>query len=126
MPSTSESRASEHVAMDGYEGSLEELDGYTVAFETYTKDADLAPYFEGLPDDRCQSAHVGYVLSGRVTFTFADGHAEDYVAGDAYHAPPGHTPTLHAGTRLVEFSPTEQLRQTIEVVSRNMERAGVS
>jgi hypothetical protein len=37
--------------------------------------------------------------------------------------PPGHTPVLHAGTELVEFSRTEELRRTLEVASRNMEAA---
>lgn len=41
-------------------------------FETYTADADLAPLMKGLPDDRCQCPHMGYVLRGRVTFRFAD------------------------------------------------------
>jgi hypothetical protein len=123
MPKTSKHGATESVKLDGYEGHLQELDGYTVGFETYTKDADLAPLFTGLPDDRCQCVHLGYVLSGKVKFTFADGHEEVYAAGDAYHAPPGHTPTLYAGTEVVEFSPTEALQQTLEVVGRNMEAA---
>lgn len=123
MPKASRQTASETVEVEGYEGHLEELGGYTVAFETYTADADLAPFFTGLPDDRCQCAHLGYVLAGKVKFTFADGHEEVYEAGDAYHAPPGHTPTIYAGTRIVEFSPTEQLQRTIEVVSRNLEAA---
>ena len=44
--------------------------------------------------------------------------------GDAYYAPPGHLPTLYAGTEVVEFSPTAELQKTLEVVSRNMEAAG--
>ena len=48
---------------------------------------------------------------------------EVYETGEAYHAPPGHTPTLYAGTEIVEFSPTEPLQQTIEVVMRNIEAA---
>jgi hypothetical protein len=31
---------------------------------------------------------------------------------------------LYAGTEIVEFSPTEQLQQTLEVVTKNMEAAG--
>jgi hypothetical protein len=31
---------------------------------------------------------------------------------------------LFAGTEVVEFSPTEELQATIEVVSRNMEAVG--
>ena len=109
------------MTLEGYEGHFEDSGGYTVGFETYTADADLAPLFAGLPDDRCQCAALGLRLKGKVKFTFADGHEEIYEAGDAYYAPPGHTPTLYAGTEIVEFSPTERLQQTIEVVEKNME-----
>jgi hypothetical protein len=123
MPKASRHTASESMSLEGYEGHFEELAGYTVGFETYSADADLAPLFAGLPGDRCQCAHLGYVLEGKLKFTFADGTEEVYETGDAYHAPPGHTPTLYAGTKVVEFSPTEPLQQTIEVVNRNMEAA---
>ena len=59
------------------------------------------------------------MLSGRVTFRFAD-HEETYAAGDAYYVPPGHTPIHHAGAELVEFSPTDVLQQTIPVVMENL------
>ena len=123
MPKASKQTTSESMTVEGYEGHYEELGGYTVAFETYTADADLAPFFVGLPDDRCQCAHLGYVLEGKVKFTFADGREEVYLAGDAYQAPSGHTPTLYAGTEIVEFSPTEELQRTIEVVTKNVEAA---
>jgi hypothetical protein len=44
-----------------------------------------------------------------------------FEAGDAYHVGPGHTPILYAGTEVVEFSPTEELGRTMEVVTRNMQ-----
>jgi hypothetical protein len=116
--------ASEAIVLGGYEGHFEDLGPYTVGFETYTADADLAPLFTGLPDDRCQCPHLGYVLEGRVTFMFADGHEESYEAGDAYYAPPGHTPNLYAGSRVAEFSPMAELRQTMAIVERNL--AGAS
>ena len=90
----------------------------------YTADAELAPLFVGLPDDHCQCPHMGYVIKGRVKFAFADGSEELYEGGDAYYAPPGHLPTLYAGTEVVEFSPTAELQKTLEVVSRNMEAGG--
>jgi hypothetical protein len=121
MPKTSKDTASQVVEVEGYEGRMEELGGWTAAFERYSADADLAPLFAGLPDDRCQAPHLGYVFKGKVTFTFADGREETYEAGDAYHAPPGHTPMLYDGTEIVEFSPTRELQQTLEVVSRNAE-----
>ncbi len=123
MPKASESTASESMELEGYEGHFEDFGPYTVGFERYTADADLAPLFAGLPDDRCQCPHMGYVIEGKVKFTFADGSDEVYEAGDAYYAPPGHLPFLYAGSRVVEFSPTEELAATIEVVSRNMEGA---
>lgn len=124
MPKASKATASETVEVEGYEGHMENFDGgYTVAFEKYTQDADLAPFFAGLPDDRCQAAHWGYVIKGKVTFTTAGGE-ETFESGDAYFVPPGHTPRLYAGTEVVEFSPTAELQQTLEVVTRNMEAAG--
>jgi len=124
MPKTSKTTASETVEVEGYEGHIDHLDGgYTVAFETYSQDADLSPFFEGLPDDRCQAEHWGYVIKGKVTFKFPTGD-ETFQTGDAYYVPPGHTPVLYAGTEVVEFSPTAELARTMEVVSRNMEAAG--
>ena len=120
MPKASRTTASDSIEVEGYEGHFENFDGgFTVAFEEYTADADLTPMFAGLPDDRCQAAHWGYVIEGRLTFHTADGD-ETFETGDAYYVGPGHTPVLTAGTRVVEFSPTEELNRTMEVVERNM------
>jgi hypothetical protein len=62
----------------------------------------------------------GYVKQGKVGFTFTDGHTETYEAGDAYYAPPGHTPHLYAGSEVVEFHPTAELTKTMEIVEKNM------
>jgi hypothetical protein len=101
------------------EGRYAELGGYTVGFEHFRERADAAPLFIGLPDDRCQSPHWGYVKRGQVTFRFAD-RDEVYVAGDAYYAPPGHIPVIEADTEVVEFSPTGEYAKTMEVVARNL------
>jgi quercetin dioxygenase-like cupin family protein len=65
------------------------------------------------------------VLEGAITFRFPD-REETYVAGDAYYVPPGHTPVHHAGAEVVEFSPTDELGETIGVVMRNVEAATAS
>jgi hypothetical protein len=120
MPKASKTTASDSMVVEGYEGHFEIFDGgYTVGFETYTADADVTPLFAGLPDDRCQCAHWGYVIRGKVTFKTAQGE-ETFTAGDAYYVGPGHTPVLYAGTDVVEFSPTAELQQTLEVVEKNM------
>jgi hypothetical protein len=122
MPGTSKQQAPVEVDNEVIEGRYVELDGYTVGFETFKQDFDPAPLFRGLPDDRCQSPHWGYVVSGRLTFRYAD-REETFVAGDAYYGAPGHTPLVYAGTEVVEFSPTDLFGATMEVVGRNLEAA---
>ena len=115
------SKADAPVVMDDdqLEIRMLDLDGTTVAFETHKVDLDPAPLFVGLPDDRCQCTHQGYVLSGQIVFRYAD-HDETYRAGDAYVAPPGHLPLMFAGTELVELSPSAELAQTMAVVEANL------
>jgi mannose-6-phosphate isomerase-like protein (cupin superfamily) len=119
MPKASKETASRVEDMGVMEGRYEEVGDYTIAFETFREDADAAPLFKGLPDDRCQSPHWGYVVEGKVTFRYPD-REEVYETGDAYYAPPGHIPVVAAGTDIVEFSPTEDYGRTVEVVGRNL------
>lgn len=100
-------------------GRYVELGGYTVSFETFHTDVDPAPLFRGLPDDRCQCPHWGLVVSGRLDVRYADGK-ESFVEGDVYFLVPGHLPHPHAGTEVIEFSPTEAMQATLAVVSANM------
>ena len=98
----------------------EDLDGYTVNFVTLRQESDLAPLLKGLPDDRCQCPHWGYVFKGTLTWRFAD-HEEVYEAGDAYYAPPGHIPVASAGSEFVSFSPTDELQVVEAAMLRNMQ-----
>src|SRR6476646_10504458 len=118
MPKASKESASEHQSFKGYDFEHFDTGGWTVAFESYDDDADLAPLFEGLPDDRCQCIHMGYVLRGKIGFRSESGE-ELFEAGDAYYVGPGHTPIHYGGTEVVEFSPTKDLIQAIEVVAIN-------
>ena len=121
MPKASKMTATEHETVEGYEGHFEHFEGgWTVGFEVYTADADLAPLFRGLPDDECLCGHMGYVIRGKVGFRSSDGE-ELFEAGDAYYVGPGHTPILYAGTEVVEFSPTVELGRTMAVVTQNMQ-----
>jgi len=99
----------------------EELGGYTVNFLTFREDMDHSPLLKGLPDDRCQSPHWGYVTKGKIVLRFAD-HDESYEMGDAFYAPPGHVPVHNEpGTEYVQFSPTEDVRKTTEAIMRNFQ-----
>jgi hypothetical protein len=104
------------------EGRYAELGGYTVGFERFPNDVDPAPLFTGLPQDRCPCPHWGVVTSGQITFRWSD-HEETYGEGDAYYASPGHLPLIAAGTSIVEFSPTADLRTVQEIVGANLARA---
>jgi hypothetical protein len=94
-----------------------EVDGYVVNFTEFKQDIDATPMMKGLPNDRCPSAHWGYVIKGRVTFRFDD-HDEVVEAGDAFYLPRGHIPVVEAGTEYVQFSPAKELHEVSEHLVR--------
>lgn len=120
MPRTSKLEAPVLLDEDLIEGRYVELDGYTVAYETYKADFDPAALFQGLPGDRCQCPHWGMVVRGKIVFRYAD-HDETFEAGDAYYGSPDHVPLVFADSEIVEFSPSVELQQTMAVVGQNLE-----
>ncbi len=90
-----------------------------VALESAPAGGDTAPIFKGLPDDRCQCPHWGYVITGRFQVRYKD-HEEILNAGDAYYLAPGHTTFFDEDTEVVEFSPKGEYQQTMEVAARNV------
>jgi hypothetical protein len=121
MPKISRERATQGGEYGPVTDRADQLEGYTVNFVTFHEDIDATPLLKGLPDDRCQCPHWGYVITGRITMRFAD-HEEIYEAGDAWYAPPGHVPVAHEpGTETVQFSPTHELAATEAVMMKNMQ-----
>ncbi|MDX5436975.1 MAG: hypothetical protein LPK03_07265 [Pontibacter sp.] len=92
-----------------------------VGYETYLSDFDDAPFLKGLPEDRCQCPHWGYLLTGQMTVRYAD-HEEVIKAGEVYYMAPGHTLLVEAGTTLIEFSPKEEFQKLMEVAEQNLAR----
>ena len=72
MPRTSKAEAPIMLDEPVIEGRYVELGGYTVAYETHKADIDPAPFFRGLPDDRCQCPHWGVVSRGKIIFRYAE------------------------------------------------------
>lgn len=97
-----------------------EWGGMNVSVGEVRQNFDGAPLFKGLPDDRCQVPHWGYVLEGRFRLKFAD-HEEVYKAGDVYYIPPGHTPIYEEGLVFIEFSPCEENAKQTEIIGRNVQ-----
>jgi mannose-6-phosphate isomerase-like protein (cupin superfamily) len=112
MPKVSRQSAVNVADMGAAENRGDELDGYAVTFVTIRQDADLAPMLKGL--------HWGYVFSGTLTWRYAD-HEEVCEAGDAYYAPPGHTPSATAGSEFLQISPARELRAVEAAITKNMQ-----
>jgi hypothetical protein len=108
--------------MGDYEGRMADIDGdWRVAFERIPAHfpPDESP-FKGLPDDRCQCLHLGYVVSGSFKVTYLDGPEEVVHAGEAYSLRPGHFLQTLQDTQLVEFSPRDEHDRTMAVLARNL------
>ena len=90
-----------------------------VGLESFPAGLDTAPIFRGLPDDRCQCPHWGYVVRGKMRVRYAD-REEVLAAGDAYYHAPGHTIAMLEPSEIVEFSPRDPYRETLEVAERNI------
>jgi hypothetical protein len=120
MPKVSKNTATKGGDHGPVVDKADDIAGYTVNFVEFRQDIDGTPLLKGLPEDRCQCPHWGYVLKGKITMRFAD-REEVYEAGDAFYTPPGHAPIRHEpGTEIVQFSPTEELKKTEAVMAKNM------
>lgn len=108
-------------AFGEYEGRMADSGDWRIAFESMPAafPPDESP-FKGLPDDRCQCPHVGYLLSGSFRVTYKDGREEVVRAGEAYHLEPGHFVQTIDPVELVEFSPRAEHDRTMEAVMRNV------
>jgi hypothetical protein len=62
--------------------------------------------FAGLPDDRCQCAHWGYILSGTIRVHSADG-ARDYAAEETYYWASGHNLEVVTDVEYFEISKSD-------------------
>ena len=82
---------------------------------------DISPLLNGLEGDLCQSPHWGYVLEGKLTTRFADGHQETSSTGDLFYWPPGHTVKADEDTELILFSPQHEHSQVIEHISGKLQ-----
>ena len=74
---------------------------------------DFTPLMKGLPDDRCQCPHWGYVLEGSITVRYANGTEETTRAGELYFWPGGHTGWTDDGVKFVEFSPAKEIEPVL-------------
>jgi len=118
MPSASSDELPLQEVAPGYSSRLADWGGMTVGLEAAPAGTDASSMLKGLPGDRCQARHWGYLISGRLVVDYGD-RTEVVRAGQAYHLEPGHLITFEEDSEAVEFTPTDELALTLEAVRRN-------
>lgn len=81
---------------------------------------DISPLLQGLDGNLCHAPHWGYVVSGKVTTTYADGSQEQCGAQDLFYWPPGHTVRVDEDAELVLFSPQHEHTQVMDHMLKKM------
>ena len=105
-----------------YEGRSVDSGGIRIAFESMPAQfpPDETP-FKGLPDNRCQCDHWGYLFKGSFRVSYKDGSPDEVVrAGEAYHLRPGHFLQTLEPVELLEISPVAEHDRTMATIARNM------
>ena len=112
----------EPMVIGEYEGRSADSGDFRIAFESMPAHfpPDESP-FKGLPDDRCQCDHWGYLFEGSFRVMYTDGREDEVVhAGEAYHLSPGHFFQTLEPVELIELSPVAEHDRTLAAVTRNM------
>lgn len=69
---------------------------------------DTTPLFIGLEENLCQCPHWGFLLSGQLTTTDANGIEEIVNGKDLFYWPAGHNVKVNADAEIVMFSPQHE------------------
>jgi hypothetical protein len=101
-------------------GDVRGFDSLSGEYFTLSAGVDTTPLFHGLEDDLCQCPHWGFVLSGQLTTTDANGVRETVDANDLFYWPPGHNVKVDADAEIVMFSPE---REHSHVIQHMIEKA---
>ena len=102
---------------DNMEVRIVEVGEMTAGFFRLAKGTDLGPALAGLPDDRCQCPHWGYMTEGSLTMRTAEGD-KTYSVGEAFYWAPGHVPVATEDCAYWDFSPTSEFMKVVEHVQR--------
>lgn len=69
---------------------------------------DTTPLFMGLEGNLCQTPHWGYILSGNITTTDADGKQESVGEKELFYWPAGHNVKVNEDAEFIMFSPQHE------------------
>lgn len=91
-----------------------------VAVVSVAAGTDFGPLLAGLPNNRCQAEHWGYVIKGRLRITDAKNHEELLVGGDFYHLAAGHTGVAEEDTEFIEIGEPGPHQQFVDQAKKNV------
>ena len=69
---------------------------------------DTTPLFMGLEGNLCQCPHWGYLISGQLTTTDAEGIEEIVNANELFYWPSGHNVKVNEDAEIIMFSPQKE------------------
>lgn len=75
---------------------------------------DIAPLLAGLDGDLCHAPHWGFMISGRLVVTYADGSTEVCASQDLFHWPSGHSVRVEEDSEVILFSPQVEHLQVMD------------
>jgi hypothetical protein len=82
---------------------------------------DIAPLLKGLEGDGCHAPHWGYMISGEVVVSYADGTTESCKRSDLFYWPPGHSVRVVDDAEVVLFSPQNEHGQVLDHMLKALE-----
>src|SRR3954449_6865985 len=118
MPSAGPEDIEPREIAPGYSSRYADWGGITVAFERAHAGQDASAMVRGLPDDRCQAPHWGFLFSGKIVVHYAD-RSETIEGGQAYYIESGHAIEFLAARDELELRPTAALERTFAAIRRN-------
>lgn len=101
-------------------GSVAGFAGISGEYFTLGAGVDTTPLFQGLEGDLCQCPHWGFVLSGQLTTTDAQGVCETVRANDLFYWPPGHNVKVDHDAEIIMFSPEVEHTHVIDHMTRKV------
>jgi len=101
----------------GFVGRWTEMGDLHFAYQTAAAGSNLDELLAVLENAACPVEHWGYVFSGRMRIEYVDGTVEFLSAGEAFHVPGGHRPSMVEDTVVLQVSRAAEHEQLLADVA---------
>src|SRR2546429_9891787 len=113
MPSASHDELPLREIVRGYSSRMVDWGSMTVGFEHAEAGQDASSMLEGLPDNRCQAPHWGYLFSGTMGVEYAD-RTETIEGPREYRVETGYSISVATHCDALGVTPAAALVRSIE------------